>query len=114
MTLDPEWMHRVPDCSTDSIATLVDLLDRSSRPEHWLYREAELDDLWRHAEMELASARALAPDSSLVDAYQHLYETAFAAHNLAAHGRLDEAAARLREAGERLRAATPDTGRPTA
>lgn len=114
MSLDPNWMHRVPDCSMDSIGTLVELLDRSTRPEHWLYREAELDDLWRHAEMELGSARALAPHSSLVDAYQHLYETAFTAHNLAAHGRLDEAAARLREAGERLQAATSEAEVPPA
>lgn len=113
MTLDPNWMHRVPDCSPQSLAALVDLLSRSSQPEHWLYREAELDDLWRHAEMELQTARSMYPDSSLVSAYENLHAVAFTAHNLAAAGRLDEAASELRTADERLQRARALHVRPT-
>lgn len=103
---DPDWMYRVPDCRPSTLDTLIDLLHGSTIPEHWLYREAELDDLWRHAEMEIRGALVDGRPTRVVDAFANLHRTAFEAHDLAAAGRLDEAAGALARARDVLDAAT--------
>jgi hypothetical protein len=47
----------IDDFAPGSIARVAALLERSTRREHFVYREAELDDLWRLIDMELAAAR---------------------------------------------------------
>lgn len=97
--LDLDSMHSVSDCSQANIQMLVYLLQHSWRTEQWLYREAELDELWRSAEVELESARKLySPDGSRLEAYVQLCEACISAHNLASEGCLDESARVLEQA----------------
>src|SRR5216684_3586007 len=93
--MHPAHLHPVEDCSEDSIQALISLIERSHAPEHFLYREAELDDLWRQVQTRLAAARAgqAAAEARLLD--QQL-QVVWDAHNLVADMNGREAAARLR------------------
>lgn len=88
--LDPDWMHRIPDSTDASLHNLIRRLRMSSSPEHALYREAELDDLWRHAEASLHEAEGSSDRTKTTAA--KTFEAAFEAHNLAGNGELDSAA----------------------
>lgn len=103
MPLDPNWMHRIGGCEPENIEDLIGLLAASWRREHWLYREAELDDLWRWSEMEMWAASLKDPKSDLVGAFMHVHQAALAAHNHAAYGRLQDAITVLQGAKDQLR-----------
>lgn len=96
---DPDWMAPVSDASPDTVHGIIRRLGRSCSKEHLVYREAELDDLWRHARME---ARRPAPeprtDGNPEPYYVRLERMVFEAHDLTAAGHTREAADVLTEA----------------
>ncbi len=94
--MHPATMQPVRDCSQSSVHALIQLIERSSAPEHFLYREAELDDLWRQVQTRLETARAENADEAVRRLEQQL-QAVWDAHNLVAATNAPEAAARLRQ-----------------
>ena len=55
--MDPDDINAVEDYSPETLTKLSDALERSTSREHFIYREAELDDLWRVLDTALNEAR---------------------------------------------------------
>jgi len=90
----PATLQPVKDCSAESIRALVELIERSSAPEHFLYREAELDDLWRQVQTSLAPGPTEPAERRRVE---DMLAAVMDAHNLVADLKGPAAAARLSE-----------------
>ena len=86
----------VDDFGNDTLLTLVERLERSSRYQHYILREAELDDVWRHVETALKVAQAEGRQGSETEPLRRLLDAVMAAHDLVADGSPLDAAARLR------------------
>jgi hypothetical protein len=91
----------VTDISNETCRVLSDRLESSTLPRHFLYREAELDDLWRTGEVTLFRARAAGKDAATVRILEDLLSIAMQAHDLAGEGRVAEATAVLRQLAAR-------------
>lgn len=50
-------VFEIRDASAETLQTLCALLERSTEREHFVYREAELDDLWRYLDTAIAGLR---------------------------------------------------------
>jgi hypothetical protein len=87
----------VDDFGNDTLLTIVERLERSSRYQHYILREAELDDVWRHVETALKIAQEEAGAQPEVPSLQRLLDAVMAAHDLVAGGEPLQAAGRLRE-----------------
>ncbi len=94
--LDLDRWLEVADFSNDTLLRLVDRLERSDLPRHWILREAELDDLWRYVEAAIENARRSDPDSPTAATLEGLFHAVSEAHDLTGEGRTVEAAQRLR------------------
>ena len=92
--MHPATMQPVKDCSEASVQKLIQLIECSSAPEHFLYREAELDDLWRQVQTRLEVARAEKAGDETRRLERQL-QVVWDAHNLVADMKGPEAAARL-------------------
>jgi hypothetical protein len=86
----------VDDFGNDTLLVLTERLEQSSRYQHFILREAELDDVWRHIETALKVADAQGRAGPEVDELRRLLDAVMAAHDLVADGSAGEAAARLR------------------
>jgi hypothetical protein len=90
--------------SERDVGILVGLLRGSTTPEQFIYREVELDELWRWLDDELRAER----DGERLAALRGMKEHVMRAHDLSAEGEVDQAADELVAAwsrhGERLRA----------
>lgn len=86
----------VDDFGNDTLLTVVERLERSSRYQHFILREAELDDVWRHVETALKVAEAESHGEVDIGSLRSLLEAVMAAHDLVADGSPLDAAARLR------------------
>jgi hypothetical protein len=86
----------VDDFGNDTLLTITERLEQSTRYQHYILREAELDDVWRHVETALKNAQAQGHDGPEVAELQRLLEAVMAAHDLVADGSAREAAAPLR------------------
>ena len=65
MSLDD--IHDVDDYSQITVRALIDRLQRSTSPEQLIYRETELDEMWRLTDIALAEAeRNRSPDRALL------------------------------------------------
>lgn len=91
------WLD-IEDFSNETLLAVVDRLERSAEPRHWILREAELDDLWRYVETALDNERRIDPRSEAAIGLEVLFEAVHEAHDLTGEGRMAEAAARLRRA----------------
>lgn len=91
---DPDWMQPITGALPEEVHGIVRRLLRSCSREHLLYREAELDDLWRHAQME-ARRRATGRQGEPEEYFARMERLVFEAHDLTAAGLTDEAAAVL-------------------
>ena len=61
MSLDD--IHDVDDYSQITVRAMIERLQRSTSPEQLIYRETELDEMWRLADVALAEAeRSRSPD----------------------------------------------------
>jgi hypothetical protein len=89
---DPGHIVPVSDFSTETLQSIIALLEASTEFEHLVYREAELDTIWSLTAFFLTEE----PYSERVEFVQRLHAAAQDAHDLVAEGRAAEAAARLR------------------
>lgn len=83
--------------TAENVDVLIDLLERSTTPEQFIYREVELDELWRWLDDELREER----DEVRIAALKGLKENVMRAHDLSAEGEVREAAGELREGWSR-------------
>ena len=86
----------VDDFGNDTLLVVTERLEQSSRYQHYILREAELDDVWRHIETALKVAQSQGREGAAVDELQRLLDAVMAAHDFVADGSPNEAAARLR------------------
>ena len=97
--MSPDDVCPVEDFSSATLAALIDALERSTTREHCVYREAELDDLWRVVDTALRAARRDTRERERMLRLEELQTIAVEAHDLVgADERPLEAAARLRTA----------------
>lgn len=99
--MSPDDLRPIEDFSPATLAALIEALERSTTREHFVYREAELDDLWRVLDTALRAARRDTRERARADRLARLQAIAVEAHDLVGS---DE---RPREAAARLRAALP-------
>ena len=103
--MDPDCVRAVEDYSAETILALSAVLDRSTTREHLVYREAELDDLWRIIDTALTASRRDSRAAALSERLQRLLALTIEAHDLVGSAELPrEAAARLRTALDGLKA----------
>ncbi len=97
--VDPDSMVQIDDFSTATLGALAERLHASKRTEQLIYRESELDELWRLVEAELAAARRAPGRAGEIERLEALSALAWEVHDLVG---VDEdapaAARRLREA----------------
>ena len=97
--MSPDDVCPVEDFSAATLAALIDVLERSTTREHFVYREAELDDLWRVIDTASRAARNDTRERERAVFLEELQVIAVEAHDLVgADERPLEAAARLRKA----------------
>jgi len=89
---DPEHIVPVSDFSTETLESIIALLEASTEFEHMVYREAELDAVWSITGFFLVEGK----NSACLKFVEQLHETAHEAHDLVAGGRAAEAATLLR------------------
>ena len=94
----------IHDFSPDTLLSLVERIESSSGFQHFIFREAELDDLWRQVE-HAPGPRAVpaGPEHKDIDRLRVLLECVVAAHDLVSVSKKDEAMAQL-QAGIRAQA----------
>jgi hypothetical protein len=90
---NPSHVVLVEDFSSDTLENLIAHLEVSSQFEHFIYRESEMDSLWRLVEMAV-KAEADGPKAPQL---RRLLSAAREAHDLVAEEKPREAADRLRE-----------------
>jgi hypothetical protein len=99
--MEPDDIYPVEDYSPETLAVLSDALERSTSREHLVYREAELDDLWRVLDTALGEARRDSRAGALAAQLEELRALTMRAHDLVGSDeRPREAAAVLRTAIE--------------
>jgi hypothetical protein len=94
--MNPDHIVPVEDYSDETIRSLIAHLEASSSFEHFIYRESELDAVWRLVEIALQhpAGTAGAGESARL---QRLLAAAREAHDLVADEQPREAAERLRQ-----------------
>lgn len=90
-------IHDIDDLSDIAIAAMTDRLERSVTPEHFVYRETELDEMWRLVDMALLGAGSADARARLA----RLKAAVMRAHDLVGVDGLP------REAAEALRSGQP-------
>jgi hypothetical protein len=94
--MDPNLVVPIDDFGNDTLLQLVERLEESTRFQHYIAREAELDDVWRHVEAAIKGAEIDSADGPAIAQLRRLLDAVMAAHDLVAGGAADEAARRLR------------------
>jgi hypothetical protein len=92
-------MHRQEIWQPDTVELLIHLLRRSSTPEQFIYREAELDEYWRFLDDEIRTA----PRGERAAVLEQLKASVMRAHDLAAEGHVAEAADGLHQSWQACR-----------
>lgn len=94
--MDLDTILPVSNTSDLTIQTLVDRLQRSRSDEQFIYRESELDELWRLVDVAIGSA---GDDARSDEQLRQMRDAIHRAHDLIGmDGKPLEAAAALREA----------------
>ena len=94
--MNPEHIVPVEDYSEDTLRSIIAHLEASTTFEHFVYRESELDAVWRLIEISLQHAAGAAGEGEAAR-LQRLRDAARDAHDLVADERPLEAAQRLRQ-----------------
>jgi hypothetical protein len=92
--MDPGHVVAVEDYSPETLRNLIAHLEQSTAFEHFIYRESELDALWRL--LEIAAPGRVVLEADERRRVETLLAAARNAHDLVADERPLEAAARLR------------------
>jgi hypothetical protein len=94
--MDPNLVVPVDDFGNDTLLQLVERLEQSTRFQHYIVREAELDDVWRHVEAAVKGTESETGEGPDLEHLRRLLAAVMEAHDLVAGGAPDEAAIRLR------------------
>jgi hypothetical protein len=92
-------LYEINDFSPDTIRRLAERIAETAQPEDLLYREAELDDLWRQVGTALDDAKAVVADPLTTSFLTELLALVHEVHDLV--GSKNDP----RRAAERLRTA---------
>jgi hypothetical protein len=82
------WMD---DLSVGTLIKLVERLEQTSEMEQFIFREAEMDDAYRQADMDLRAAVREQIAADTVSGYQRIRDLVFSAHDYVGLGKIDEA-----------------------
>ena len=93
--MNPDHIVPVEDYSDETLRNLIAHLEASSTFEHFVYRESELDAVWRLIEIALQHAGGAGERETT--RLHHLLAAARDAHDLVADEQPREAAQRLRQ-----------------
>lgn len=95
--IEIEGITRIEDLSTDTLFLLIQRLETSTTGDHLIFREAEMDDAWRHADADVILAERDMLDQQDIDRLAWVRDLIFEAHDLVGDGQPLEAAAKIRE-----------------
>ena len=82
------WMD---DLSVATLIRLVERLEKTSEMEQFIFREAEMDDAYRQADMELRSAVREQLQPEVITGLERVRSLVFKAHDFVGLGQIDEA-----------------------
>jgi hypothetical protein len=91
--VNPSHVVLVEDFTPDTLENIIAHLEVSNQFEHFVYRESEMDSLWRLVEMAVRAEG----DGPNAPRLQRMLEAAREAHDLVADERPHDAANRLRD-----------------
>ncbi len=95
---DPDGVADIADDSAETLRATIERLLASSTPEQLVYRECELDEIWRFIDLEIASRKAAGRPASALAELVRRREIVMQAHDLVGISADPAAAAqRLRE-----------------
>ncbi len=98
MADDLNDIHEIADFSTATLRAQIERLAASEGPEQLIYRECELDEIWRLVDLEIASIHAVGGRNPDLAALESLRAAVMEAHDLVGvEGDVARAAARLRD-----------------
>lgn len=80
--IDPDQVCEIHDYSADTIAAQISRLLVSRAAEHLIYRECELDEIWRLVDLEIASLRATGASSADAARLAAIRDIIMQAHDL--------------------------------
>ena len=80
--IDLDVVYDIQDYSAETLAVEVDRLLGSSGPEQLIYRECELDELWRLIDLDLASFKVSGGAAAEVARLERLRGIIMQAHDL--------------------------------
>lgn len=80
--IDPNEICDIQDYSAVTLAAEVDRLLASNAPEHFIYRECELDEIWRLIDLDISSLRASSGPPAEVARLERLRGIIMQAHDL--------------------------------
>ena len=90
-------LHDVVDFTDKSLLTLIRRIERSHTPEHMIYREAELDEVWRLVDGALRDFRARGGTKEVAAILERLRAIVMRAHDfVGVNSDVVKAAAELR------------------
>ena len=96
--IDPNDVCDVQDYSAATLAGVIERLLASGSPEALIYRECELDEIWRLIDLDITSLMATGGAAIELARLTHLREAIMQAHDLVGVNSDPKAAAqRLRE-----------------
>ena len=96
--IDPEALCEIEDFSTATLQAQIERLLASGTAEHLIYRECELDEIWRLLDLEVASLSATSTANPDLPRLQAWRTSVMRAHDLVGvEGDPVRAAACLRE-----------------
>lgn len=93
--INPNGVVPIPDYSYDSLRTVTERIERSSRFQHYILRADELDDVCRHVNEALKAAQAQPSDEAEIERLQQLLSGVLEAHELVLEGSPSQAVERL-------------------
>jgi hypothetical protein len=80
--MDPDEVCDIEDYSTSTLGTLIERLLASASPEQLIYRECELDEVWRLIDLDIASRKASGGAAAELDELARWRDTVMQAHDL--------------------------------
>jgi hypothetical protein len=90
-------LYELDDFSDKSLMALIGRIERSHAPEHLIYRESELDEVWRLVESALREVRVRGGADELESLLLQLRDIVVRAHDfVGVDGGVGKAAAELR------------------
>lgn len=96
-----DTMVEITDTLPDTLSAAATRIAASTAQEHFVYRESELDELWRLADMDYSKARRTSPRAPETKRLQDLADLIHRAHDvLGQDGNTAKAAEILREAAK--------------